>query len=363
MTAPTFPFVSRRPASVLLIAGTLLAASVASADELVVQGLPNQKVTILDFRDGRVVYQTARGDQSEREYERVQRLVVEGETAFNDAEKAFAEDKKPASIDNYIKAIRGTSKPWLRAFAARRLIDAMGPDSKRFDARVAAYIGVALTNPDEAAAIKPSLPEKGNRQLDAAVADIEAVLKQPNLGEKQQVELLTFLSEIHAQRGDNAAVNAIDERIDRAMPSNANDPARLARRAARGVRDAKTALSQRRYADAVRLVNENRAHISDPRAQSDALFILASANLQSVNKSDKTAMTDAALMFMRVVAHSNELDDKPNVLSSLQATADILAQIGNKEEAIAVYEQIARDFPDDPAARAAQSEIEKLKKE
>lgn len=364
MSSSNVSLVSRQPARALLIASAMFAfANCARADELVIQGMSNQKVTIVDFKEDRLIYQTPRGDQSEKKYETVKQIIVEGETALNDAEKAFSEDKKPASIDGYIKAVRSTAKPWVRAFASRRLLDATSGDSKRFDGKLAAYIGILLTSPETAAEHKPTLPEKGNKFLDTSVTEVETALKQPKLEEAQTLALLNFLIEIHRQRGDDNAVTATVERMAKASPNASNDPAIKAQLASLKVTQAKLALDQRRYADAAKLINDNRAFIADPRSQSDALYILAVANLQTANKADKTAMTDAALMFMRVVANSNDIDDKPNVLPSLVATADILKQIDNKSEAIAVYEQIARDFPEDPAARTAKGEIEKLKKE
>jgi len=346
------------------LAAVVVAAAIAGvsrADQLQIEGLPPQPVTITGFKDNKIIYQTQRGDQNDRDYDRIKQLTVDGETAFNAAEDAFAKGNKEASIDNYAKAIRGSGKPWEKAFAARRMLDALG-NSKRFDAQVAAYLALLVTDPTQAAAHKPALPEKGSTYLDKASADIDEVLKTPGLTDAQQLALLNFQIEVQRQRGNEGGVTSALERMTKLGGDAGKDPAVQAQLATLKVNQARLALDQKNYAQAKKLIDDNRQFISDPRAQSDALYILAQCAEATADKTDKNAMKDAALAYMRVVANFDDLEGKPNVLPSMQATANILEQIGEKNAATTVLGQIADEFPQDPAAAAAKTKIEQLKK-
>ncbi len=335
------------------------AASVSWADQLIVSGMQPQQVTFIDFADNKLIYTTRAGERNDREIGRVSHIAVDGEAAFNDAETAFAKDEKDKAIDGYARTIRSTSKPWLRNFAARRLLIALGT-ADRFDARVVAYMAILSINPDEAIQYRPELPEKGNRQLDTAIADVEAALKQPGLGAPQQLGLYTFLIDLHRRKGDEAGATATLERLARLADQLGDMPEIREQLAGAKVAQARLALDQKKYPEAIKLIEDNRGNIADPRLQSDALFTLAQAKLATASKADKAAMQDIALIYMRVVAHFGDADGRPNVLPSLQATANILQQIGDKPGAVAVLEQIVREFPDDPAAKKAQQELQTL---
>ncbi|HEY0010030.1 MAG TPA: hypothetical protein VGB55_14985 [Tepidisphaeraceae bacterium] len=348
------------PLKTSLAAFVLLGAALAPADTLSVAGLQPRPVTFLEVTDTKIVYQTRGGDRSELELDKVASISVDGETAFNEADLAFAKNEKPKALDGYIRTLRSTNKPWLKTYTARRLLDA-ATGSDRFDAKLVAYLALLTTTPDAAAPFRPQLPDRGNKQLDTAVTDIENTIKLPNLPGPQQLALYNFLIEIHRQRGDEAAISSTLERIERLSGSLGDQPELRAQLAGLKVNQARIALDQKKYADAAKLVDDNRQNITNPRLQSDALYIQAQAKLATANKSDTNAMKDIALMFMRVVAHFGDLEGRPNVLPSLQATASILEQIGEKAAAVSVLEQIATEFPQDPAAGKAKQDLARLK--
>lgn len=342
-----------------LFTSLLLSVSVLQADQLFIPGMQAQQVTYTDLQGNRLIFRTQRGDLSEREIERISHISVDGEPAFNDAELALIKDEKDKAIDGYTKTIRSTSKPWLKYFAARRLLTAIG-DNPRFDARVVAYLALLERNPDEALAYKPELPPKGNRQLDVAITDVETMLKQPGLGIAQQVALYTFLLDLNRRKGDETGVISTLERLSKVADAAGSLPEIREQLAAARVTQAKLALEQGKYSEAVRLIQENRTSLNDPRLQSDALYILASAARSTADPSDKNALKDAALQFMRVVAHFSEIEGKPNVPASLIATAEIMEQLDQKEDAIQLYQQILNEFPNDPVARTADARLKQL---
>lgn len=349
----------------LLAAAVLSVAVVAKADELFVTGIATaQKVTFTDFRDDKLIYRTSNGEQNDRELSRVSRIAVDGETAFNEAEVISAKESKTdadveKAIDGYMKTVRATTKSWLRTFAARRLLTTIG-DKDRFDARLVAYLALLQSHPETAVQYRPNLPKQGSKLLDGAVTDVENTLKQPNLPAQQQLALYGFLIELHRQRGDENAVTNVLERLDRLSGTLGDNPEVRQQLAVARVSQARNALEQKKYPEAVKLIEDNRAYISDPRQQSDALFILAEAKRANLNKSDKNAVKDTALAYLRVVAHFGDLEGKPNVLPSLLAVAELLEQADDKAGAVAIYEQIIRDFPKDPAAQKAEKERARL---
>jgi TolA-binding protein len=348
-----------RRSAILALVGVLGSAS-AWADQLVIPGAPPQQVTFTDFSDNKLRYQTKSGDRNERELERVSAISVDGETALNEAEDLYSKDQKDKSVDGYMKAIRGTSKPWLKVFAARRLLDATG-NSNRFDAKLVAYLAMLVANPEEALAHRPQLPEKGNKYLDSAVTEIETTLKQPNLAGPQQLALYNFLIEVHRQRGDDNAIAATLERIDKLSGTLGDQPEVKDQLAGLKVNQALQALEKKQYKEAAKLIEDNRENIIDPRLQAEALYVLAASKNATVDKADKNAMQDTAVAFMRVVAVGSDVDGKPKVLPSLVATAAILEQINDKKGAIALLEQIAAEFPKDPAAEKAKKDLDRLK--
>ncbi|HEX8341293.1 MAG TPA: hypothetical protein VF624_10325 [Tepidisphaeraceae bacterium] len=355
----------------LTLVALLAVAPAAWADELILQGAPPQKVTFTGFDGSKLSYTTSGGSTSERELSRVSHIAVENEAPFNEAEVAFLKEERARSIDGYTKTLRSTNKTWLKAYAAQRLLAAL-EGSDRFDAKLVAYLAVlageAPKDPDaaEAAAanatkLKPALPDKGSKFLDTAVTDIESTLKQPNLGGQQQLALYNFLIEVHRQRGDESAETAVLERVEKLAGTLGDMPEIKAQIASVKVKQARTALSQKKYEEAARIINEHRSSIMVPREQSDALFTLAEAKRATASKSSPDAAKDVALMYMRVVAHFSEAEGKPNVLASMQAAAEVLEAAGAKADAAALAEQIVATFPDDPAAAKAKQDLARLR--
>jgi hypothetical protein len=342
------------------IVAALICTAVAQADKLIIPGAGPQDVTFTDFDGKKLLYRSRSGTANDREMERISHIAVDNEPAFNEAELFFSQDQKEKSIDGYVKTLRSTNKKWLKAYAARRLMVALA-GSNRFDAKLVAYLAILTTTPEAAAELKPQLPERGSKFLDAAVADIERALKQTDLAGDQQIALFNFLLEVHRQRQDEPATVATLERIEKLASSLGDVPGVKAQLASVKVSQARAALDQKKYDDAAKMINDNRAFITDPREQSDALFILAEANRATTPKGNVDGLKNVALMYMRVVAHFSDVEGKPNVLASLQATASVLEEAGDKNGAAAAIEQIITTFPDDPAAAKAKQDLAQLK--
>lgn len=318
-------------------------ASGALADKLVSQGL-SQTVTFSGFANNKLQYQNERGGSGEREYGRITQIVVDNEPALTAAEVNFAAGKSDVALDDYAKAIRTSATPWVKVFASRRLLDAAGPIG-RFEPRLIAYLTLLQLSPADAANARPALPDKGSQLLNVAVTEIESVLKAPKLSEPVKIDLLNFLADVHRQRGDETAVAATIDRLAKASPTAAANPAVQAQVVAQKLTQARAALDVFDYATARKLITQNSADITNPLQQSDALFILAKCQFAMSDPNDSGALQDAALAFMRVVTHSKDLPGRPNVLASLRSAADILLKVGRADDAAKLRAQIAQEFP------------------
>lgn len=345
----------------ILLVG-LVWTPMARADKLTIQGTPPQVVTVTGFANGQLQFQYERGGSGQREYARIQQLAVDAEPALTSAEANLVAGKTDAAVEDYAKAVRGSTTPWVKLFAARRLFDAAGPDGK-FEPRLTAYLAVLQLSPADAANRRPALPEADSQLLNVAALEIESALKTPKLADPAKIALLNFLTDIHRRRGDDAAVAATIERLAKSVPSAANDPLVQAQLAAQKLAQAKAAADAKDFATAVRLIDQNRSAIVDPVQQSDALFILARAKLANADATDTAAQQDAAVAFMRVVAQAKDLPGRPNVLASIRSAAGILERTGAPADALKLYQQIAKEFAENPSAVAeAQADVRRLSK-
>jgi hypothetical protein len=208
-----------------------------------------------------------------------------------------------------------------------------------------AYLALLQFSPADAGEAKPALPEPGSQLLNVAVLEVENVLKQPKLGDQTKVDLLNFLTDLHRQRGDEKAVATTIDRLAKSSPAAANNPAVQAQLTAQKLSQARAALDASNFSAASQLITQNSGSFLDPVQQSDALFILARCKQAPADASDAAAQQEAALAYMRVVAHSRDLPNRPNVLASLKATAEILQKTGQTADAGKLNAQIAKEFP------------------
>jgi TolA-binding protein len=265
------------------------------------------------------------------------------------------------AVDGYQKTIRTTQKPWVKQWASMRLIDA-GNKSGRLDAAVAAYIQMLLKDPAAAAAYKPTLPEAKSSYLDTAVKDVNTALGDSKLTVDQKRALIGFLVELHQARKDAAAEDEAYERLAKLPGADPNDAGARRVLAKRKISVASRALEAKNYRQALDEIENNRALFTEPAQQADALYILADARY-ALAGTDKNALKDSALAFMRVVAAAKNEAGRPHVVDSLLKTAAILEQLGETRGATGLYEQVLAQFADDPAAPKARDNLERLKKQ
>ncbi|HWP41022.1 MAG TPA: hypothetical protein VNL70_08850 [Tepidisphaeraceae bacterium] len=332
------------------------------ADSLFVGSLERKNVLIRDLKQGMLVYEI-NGRASEIEAGKVTQLAVNSEPALTAAEQAYVAAQWDQAVDGYQKSIRTTSKPWVKSWAAQRLIDAANRTG-RFDAAATAYILVLLEDPNRAAGMKPALPQAGSTYLDTAVQDVNNALNDPKLSTEQRRALLGFLVELHQARKDPAAEDAAYEQLARLPGADVNDPGARRILAGRKLSVASRALQAPDYPKAISEIEAAKAIFTEPAQQAEALFIIAQARHGLARgQPDTRLLKDAALAYMRVVALAKDEPGRPHVVQSLLSTAEILQQLGEPASARKLYEQVLAQYGDDPHAGYAREALNRLKEQ
>ena len=184
---------------------------------------------------------------------------------------------------------------------------------------------------------------------------------QNKLGDAQQAALLGFLVDIQRARQDGAAEQQALAKLDDVLARDPNNPAAGQIMARRKLQSAQQALAAKDYAKAIAEIESNRQRFTDPQQQADALFVVAQSRYALAQTSkDATALKDAGLAFMRVVANFKDLPQHPHVVESLMQTAAIHEQLNEPQTAAQIYAQVAEKYPNDPAAAAARQSAARL---
>lgn len=317
------------------------------------------KVKIIRIDDEAATFSNLAGRESTREIAQVVRIAVDDEPALGAGEEAFVAGKWDVAVDNYLKTIKSTQRDWLKEWVARRLLVA-AEKANRFDAAATAYV-VAVLGKAKAPA-KPALPDAKSTYLATAAKEIDAASQNPKLSPDQRQALLSFLLDVHRTRGDQKGMADVMEQMVKAGAIAANDPASAGALARLKLDVAAVAIDGKQYKKAIDEINSVRNIFVQPADQAQALFLLAQAT-EALAGEDETALRDAALAYMRVVAHCKDAPGKPHVVQSLMKTASILERTKNDQAALALYQQVAAQHADDPAAAKAQEHAQRLSRQ
>lgn len=342
-----------------LLAGVCLATSIASADSLWVGNLERPNVLIRQVKDGKIFYEIAGRPATPIEIDKVSRLDIQDEPALTAAEKSFAAGKWNDAAEQYQKALQTSRRDWVKDYAIPRLLEASSK-AGRFDTASTAYLQLVLRSPEIAPRYKPQVPAGDSGYLQEAARETRTALGDTNLTPAQRQQLLLFLLDIQRARGDNAAIEKVaNELAGLAKTEPANDPAAAARLKL-GL--AHVALDEKNYQKAIDQVESARELFTGPEQMADALFVLAQAKYGLAHASaDPTALKDAAIAYMRVVAHFKDHADWPQVGQSLYMTAVIMQELNDPAAARDLYEQVVQQYPNHPAAAQAREKLAQLK--
>lgn len=349
-----------------ILAVALLPAAVARADEVIVYGVDNrtpgaklENVTILTIRGENLVFRSPSGEERERPLKNVYKLSVNNDLALTAAEEAYVNKQYDKAIDGYQKAAR-SSDGWKVQWSVPRLLDSAAK-TKRFDAALGGYIGLARIDPAGAAAIRPELPPKGSKFLDDAARDLETAARSATKDPEKQA-LLSYVLDVQLARGDQSAAEATVDQLLKLAGPNANDPKLAGMVANIRLGQARVAFEAKRWPDVESAIEAAAPHLVDPKLQAEALYLRAEAQFGQAKPDDRNARLDAALNFARVAAHFRDVEGRPFVAQSLLRAADVLQSVGDAAEAKSLCEQVAKEFADTPFAAQATQRIARFTK-
>ena len=340
-------------------------------------------VRITGVRDGRLQFTAAGGGRDgDRALGDVARVAADDEPALNSAEAALAANQLDAATDAFRKALAASAREWVKHWAAYRLAT-IAPRANRFDAAAAGYVALLVRDPARAAAVKPPLPAAQSTFLAAAAAEADAALATPGLSPASREALETFSAELqlaqapagaaggggtapplHAARAQPAADASSPAVSPAASPavSPATSPAQQAAREKLAV--ASAAVDRKDFQAAINEIRANSKIFTDARDQAQALYLLAEAQTGlALAKNDVPAWQDAALAYLRVVAHFKDAAPPARAFAAraMLKAAQICETVRDPAAARALYEQLTGEFPADPAAADARAALERLK--
>ncbi|MEM6314611.1 MAG: hypothetical protein AAF743_11010, partial [Planctomycetota bacterium] len=319
-------------------------------------GLSFARVEVIGIEGDTLRFRNSQGRESTRPLTDIARLELDGQTGFNEAEIAYASRQFGEATDGYLKTVRGGFPNWMKRYAATRLMTA-ATEVGRFEDAVAGYVVLAEQAPEEALTRKPTPPDRQG-QLDEAVDELtEALDRRP--GEQTEHALLTLLLDVQRARGETDATSRILERLAKLAGDADGTGMGNAQLADLRLNQAQVALDKNDYAAAEAVINESADLFELPRQQAQALFTLARI-AEARAGDDRQSNLDAALAYMKVVAHFESVPDAPHVAASLLKVADLHAKIGETNTARQLYIAVSEEYPASSEAVEAERKLAAL---
>jgi TolA-binding protein len=320
------------------------------------------KVQIRDIKDGKIIFVPASGRETSRELSQVVRLSADDDPSLTAGEAAFAAGQWDAATDAYRKVVTSSPKPWARSWSAQRLVESAGK-ANRFDAAASGYIALLQTDPARAGNFKPAMPDERSTYINTALAEVATALNDAKLTPAQRQALLSFQLDLQRTKKDQKGVGETMEKLLGLGGAAGSDPTAAAALAKLKLDQAQVALEKGDFAGAIASVKAGAASLSEPKDQAQALSLLADAQAGlAAAKNDAGAWQDAALAYMRVVAHFKDTPAASAlVVRAMLKTAQIEEKLNDLDGARLLYEQLAAQYPSDPAAAEAKAALQRLK--
>ena len=297
------------------------------------------------------------------------RIQVDDEPALNAAETAFVAGKWDDAIQNYQRAVTASRKDWVKQYSTIRLVTA-SEKSGKFSAAATAYAALVARDPKAAENLRPRIPQ-GKAELPAAISAVKTAIGDAKLKPEQKNTLQAFLAELYIANGQLKEAEALGMKV--AAPTAPATPSGTT--AARGkappaankgqlelkLQLAEASLQQKKYQEAIDAVDSVAASLTDPAQQADALFCVAQAR-EGLAGDDPAKLKDAALAYMRVVAHFRSQPQAPRVPEALLRTGAVLERAKLLPDALAAYEAVQAEFKDSPQSKDAAAGAARVQK-
>ena len=231
-----------------------------------------------------------------------------------------------------------------------------GPRSGRFDAALAGWKAVAEKDPAAAMKAKPSTEgiDPKSQYLANAAKDLQASAAAAQGKPELRRAYLDLLLDVQTAMGDTeGAIKTAEAKVQLS-----GTPAEIAELL---LRQAENDVANKRYdAAAERLGRADLSALPDA-TRGDATFLLAecrAAKLQPTAPPDQ--WKDVAIDYMRVVAG---YPTSGSAATALLKVAEIHETLKEPDTALKVYQQVAKEYGNTPAAQTAKQSIERLGKQ
>ena len=302
----------------------------------------------------------------------IHRLEVDGEPALNAAETAYVAQKWDDAVAGYQKTLNASRKEWAKQYATVRLITA-AEKSGKFSAAASAYAALVQRDVKSAEDAKPDIPKDKKTELPGAINAVKSALGNSKLAAAQKAALQAFLAELYIANGQLKEAQALDSRSPALPPApvpgirrNPDASAPPVPATNKGQIDlklqlARASLEQKKYQDAIDAVDSVAVSLTDPQQQADALFCVAEAKA-GLAGDDPAKLKDAALAYMRVVAHFKDEPEAPHVAEALYKTGAVLEQANLLPDALAAYQAVQAEHKSAPQAKDAAAAAARVQK-
>ena len=368
----TFPRFEVRLRSAALVAAMVLLAPAAAvlADVVTVKSGTAQiniEGTILKIENGLIIIKAKpSGRETQRKLEDVIKIKLDDEPKLNAAEDAYAANNLAAAAPAYQAALAATQREWVKDRSLQRLVE-IAQKTNQYPAAVTAFVEMAKRDPAQAEKAKPKIPAGNASSLAGVIAEVRKA-HDGNVKPETRQLLRTYLVDLYLAAGDPKSADALVKSTgpapaapaatDAAAPGTPADNAA----ATRAMNEAKIAMAQRDYARVVNTIRASKGAFTDPDQQFEALYMLAEAESGAAGN-DAGKLADAAVAYMRIVAHFGNRTGDPRYADALVKAAGIVERLQKPNEALSLYNQVATDpkFKNTPAAAEATKAIARLK--
>ena len=336
---------------VLLTAG----ARPLRADSITVGNLTFDNVHINRIEAGQVYYSLG-GDLKSRSVADVVSLHLDDESDFNAAIDAYQKQQWSAAADGFTKTMSSTDKEWLKDWIVPRQLDAAN-HANRFFPAVVAWVRLVNHDPSQGAKLRPILPAKPGPELAAAAKELQSDLASAT-GAPRRL-MLGLLLDVLNGRHDAAGADIVAGQLeaDPALPADmqaVEEDTRLAL--------IRTAVSNGRFDQALKLIDSAGSLITDPDHQSETLFLQAQAlEAKTLPGASADNWKDVALAYIRVYVHFRDGPGSSRAPRALLKAAQIEeTKLQDPHAALALYQKLASEYKDSPESRLAGHEITRL---
>jgi hypothetical protein len=352
----------RRVLCSAVVALIAMAAATARADEINAGGITFKNIQIQKVEGDKLIYKIQSGQISEKQITDKMKVSVTDEPNLTMAEDALVAGKWSDAVDGYQKALRSAAKPWVKDYAARRLLVA-GEKSERFDAVVMAYLHVLETDPKHAQDVKLTYPaDPNNAYLKTAASQVDSAINSEK-DQTKSISLRVFRMNIaKAMHDDETALKLGTDLQKLGGAGSAGGPA-LDETAMLGIIDGKlnvisALVDKKDYKGATANLEQLKATVTDPKQEAEWIWFNAEAQAGAAGDTKSPeALKGVALEYMRLVAN---FPNSPRVPQALLKTAGLLEKLQDTKGATAVYTQVARDYKGQSAGSEAQKNLNRL---